>query len=608
MKKTTLAIAVVSQLPCAFYSYADSSNTETMVVTANRFEQKIQETIEPVEVITKQDIDAIQATSLIEVLKRLPNAQIVNQGGIGQSSELYLQGRSSKNTLFLINGIRIGSATTGATDLSAIPLKGIERIEVLRGPRAAVYGSDAVSGVVNLITTASPNNRAGVSTSVGSHHYFDTNAYFSTADESSWLNMSITHQQNDGFDVKSDSTNTYDSDNDGVLSQYILADAGKNISDSFTLKFNGYYQRKDSDYDYGRSSNGADQTDSDLYNIGLVTEYKTDQNYQSHFTIATNQDSAETHGQGATPNTISTNRDTLSWDNQYKLSHALVVTGGVDWYRDRVDNGSVEYINDKRRNIAGYIGGYLSLGDFSAEGNIRRDKSSTYNYVTTRQIASAYRFSDDFRITASYGEAFKAPTFNQLYWPTQCFGSFGCYSGNPLLVPEDTKTGELAFEGTYQNADIRLAAYRSLVKNMIDSSSNENVDKVEIQGIEFVSEFDTGNFYHTIAYDFLDAKNSATGQQLRRRARHNVKWDTEYRIEQWQINLSYLFQGKRYDDASNSKVMGGYGLVDVATSYLFDNGLKVGAKVANLLDKDYQTALGYNTADREYYLNMSYDF
>ncbi|SHG14977.1 TonB-dependent receptor domain-containing protein [Vibrio gazogenes] len=607
MKKTVLAIAVVSQLPCAFYSYADSSNADTMVVTANRFEQKIKETIEPVEVITKQDINAIQATSLVDVLKHLPGVQIANQGGLGQSAELYLQGRSSSNTLFLLNGIRIGSATSGSTDLSAIPLKGIERIEVLRGPRAAVYGSDAVSGVVNLITTASPSNRSGVSASVGSNKYFDTNAYFSVADDVSWLNMSVTHQQNDGFDVKTNSPNIHDSDNDGVLSQYILADVGRKLSDSLTLKLNGYYQRKNSDYDYGQSSNGADQTDSDLYNVGLITEYKVDPSYQSHLTVATNQDSAEFHGQGATPNTISTNRDSFSWDNRYKLNQVLVVTGGFDWYRDRVDNGSIEYLSDKRRNTAGYLGGYLSLGDFSAEGNIRRDKNSAYGYVTTNQIASAYRLSDDLRITMSYGESFKAPTFNQLYWPTQCFGSGGCYSGNPSLVPEKTKTSELAFEGTYYGAELRLAAYRSRVKDMIDSLSNENVDRVDIQGMEFVSKFETGSLYHTVVYDFLDAKNSSTDKQLRRRARHSVKWDTEYLYGAWQVKLSYLFQGKRYEDTRNQKVLGGYGLVDLATSYMFDNGVKVGGRVANLLDREYQTALGYNTADREYYLNISYD-
>lgn len=607
MNKSLLAVAVASLFSHTSFSYAQEATAdETVVVTANRFETKVNETIAPVEVVTREEIDAIQAQSLTDVLRRLPSVQVVNQGGVGQNSELYIRGRASKNVLVMINGVRIGSATSGAADLSAIPLNGVERIEVLRGPRAAVYGSDAVSGVINIITTKNTNGFNSVKSGFGSDGAYDVGANFSTvSDTGSWFNASATYKAAEGYNIKPSSKNSFDADNDGFQSQYLLVDAGTKVSDELTLKTNGYYQKQDSEFD--NSWGGVDSTDSDLYSLATVGEYKKDK-LNSHFTLATNQDDAESSGQGESSR-YTTNRYVASWDNLYAVSDILSVVGGAEWYEDKVKVEGKNYTQTDRDNAALYVGSYLNKGDFSAESNFRWDDNSAYGTFWTYQFGLGYQLTESLKAVGLYGTSFKAPTFNQLYYPLEC-GSYGCYQGNANLVPEETESSEIALEGNFELLTWRLAGHYSEVDKMIASNgtTNVNVNKAEIKGVEVSGQFDTGPLAHNLSYDYLDTKDKSTGNELVRRAKHSAKWNMTYLLDAWRFDVSYLYQGKRYDDAKNTKELDPYSLVDIATSYYFDSGVTLSGKIGNVFDEDYETALGYKTQDRNYYASIAYQF
>ncbi|PMJ90319.1 TonB-dependent receptor [Vibrio sp. 10N.261.55.A7] len=606
MNKSILAIAVASLTTHTSISYAEQQVDETMVVTANRFEQDISDTIAPVEVITKQDIDAIQATSLSDVLRRLPGVQVTNQGSVAHGQELYIRGRSTKNTLVLVNGTRIGSATLGYANLAAVPLNGVERIEVLRGARAAVYGSDAVSGVVNIITTRSADNSASVKAGAGSFGLYDLNAAGSVSNESGWLNIAATHQQSEGYNIQPSSTNPYDSDKDGHSTQYLTIDGGTQVNQNFVLKANGYYQQHDVEFD--NPWGGVDNTDSELYALGVVGDYKKEQ-LNSVVTLATNQDKAESYGQGTTPSAITTNRHSVSWNNLYHVNEATSVIGGVDWYQDKVKNDSTEMTEDSRNNTAVYAGGSVALGDFSGEANVRWDDNSSFGNFTTYQLGAGYRITDTVRLVGMYGTAFKAPTFNELYWPLQC-SSWGCYSGNPDLVPEESETAEVAVEATFELFDLRIAAHNSDVEKMIASNgmTQVNVGEAGIKGYEVVGTFYTGDLFHMASYDYLDTEDKSTGNQLARRAKHSAKWNTTYELSDWRFDLSYLYQGKRFDDLANTTELAAYSLFDFAASYYFNNGVTVAGKVANLFDEEYETAENYKTPERNYYVSVAYSF
>lgn len=607
MKRTLLAVALA---PLCFQSNAfaaEATPDEVMVVTANRFEQPIKNVIAPVSVVTKEEIDAIQAKSLVEVLRRLPGVQVANQGGPGQNAELYIRGTSSKHVLVLMNGVRIGSATLGYANFTAIPLSGVEQIEFVRGPRAAVYGSDAVSGVINIITTYQGNDGIALDAGVGSDNYYSAGVSAAGSNENGlWGKIAATYETSDGYDVQPTSSNPLDKDDDGYRNKYFVTDAGKQLNENWVIKLNGYYQDKYTEFDNPWS--GVDKSKSDLYNVAGTIQFQSDE-LSSAFTLSNNQDEAESYGQGKIPGTIETQRTTVTWANFYQLNSHIQIGGGLDWSTEEVTNSSAQYTETQRDNTAAYLLALYDNDTFQLEGNVRHDDHDAYGGETTWQVGAGWSFIENIRVTTSMGTAFKAPTFNELYWPLEC-SSWGCYSGNPDLKPEESKNYEVALEGEYSLIGWRIAVYQNNIDNLISSNgtTNVNVGEAEIKGLELTANFVTGALYHDLSMDFLDAEDKDTGNELQRRAKESGKWNISYLLDQWQFDLSYLYQGKRYNDAANTKKLNSYSLFDLAASYYVTDALTVRGRVANLFDKDYETVSDYQAPERSYFMTINYQF
>ncbi|MGF1686970.1 TonB-dependent receptor [Photobacterium japonica] len=604
MKKTLLAVALAPL--CLPYSAAAQSPDEVMVVTANRFEQPIKEVIAPVSVVTKEEIEAIQAKSLAEVLRRLPGVQIVS-GGYGQNTEVYVRGTSSKHLLVMINGVRIGSATLGSADFSQIPLTGIERIEFIRGSRAALYGSDAIGGVLNIITDyQAGEQQAQISAGIGSDGYTQVGGSVAgTLGQHSWGKLAVKTEQADGFSARQ---LPFEQDDDGFESHNIVGEIGTAVGDNWQLSLQGYYHDGEADYDDGYGAIGA-YTDSSLYNIAAKAAY-TRNNLVSEVTLAHNQDKAQNNSQGVTGSEIKTERFLANWLNHYQVNQQLGVGGGLEFYRDSVSNSTTVYEEDERDNVAAYINTLYREGNVQLEGSVRTDDNDSYGTNTTWLVAGAFSFLEDYQISASVGTGFKAPTFNDFYWPN---------SGNPNLKPEESTNYELSLSGSQAWLDWRITGYRNDVEQLIawapiDNSDPfsdwlpMNVEEARLQGIELTTHFNTGPVYHDLSYDYLDAEDTKTGKQLIRRSKHSAKWNVAYLLDQWQFDASALYKGKSYEDAANTETLDAYVLVDVAASYFINDYLTVRGRIANLFDENYTARDSYNVQERSYYATVTYQF
>lgn len=609
MKKVVFTATIGSVAVCSFPLYANAQAhhkannaiDETMVVTGTRFETHLSDSLAPIEVISKEEIEALNAQSLTDILKYLPGIQVANSGGPGQMSDLFIRGFSTKYTLVLINGVRIGSATTGATNLAALPLAGVERIEVLRGPRAAVYGSDAVSGVINIITSKGAAGDNFISAGAGSFGTYKAALSVGSAVDDAWFNITAAHEQSKGYMVQPDSTNPLDKKDDGYRSNYLLLDTGQIISPELTLKLNGYYQRHHSEY--ANSWVGNDKVRSDLYNLALVSSWQKDQ-LTSELVAATNQDEGKRYGQVSTDSTIKTNRYSLSWSNKYQLNPNMAFVSGAEWYRDKVDNSSKEYLETQRDNSAIYLGHYFNYGAFNAEANFRFDRNSAYGNFTTYQLAAGYQLFESTKLIGLYGTSFKAPTFNELYYPG---------SDNPNLKAEKNHSAELALEYLVANTKLRASVFRNNVDDMIVSKQStnwipENISKARMQGYELSANFATGPIYHSASYTRLDAMDKTSGFELARRAKNSANWTMTYLVNAWQFDVNYLYQGTRFDDANNTAKLDPYSLVDTSVGYAFSQGVILRFKVANLFDKEYETAKGYKTPERNYFVSADYQW
>nr|WP_159466059.1 TonB-dependent vitamin B12 receptor BtuB [Scandinavium goeteborgense] len=601
----------------AFSGWAQDSNSDTMVVTANRFQQPVNTVLAPVSVVTRQDIDRWQSASVTDVMRRLPGVDIAQNGGLGQSSSLFIRGTNSSHVLILVDGVRLNQAgVSGSSDLSQFPISLVQRIEYIRGPRSAVYGSDAIGGVVNIITTREKDGTT-LNAGVGSNGY---QSYNGTTQQKLGDNTRVTlsgdYTYTKGYDVVADGNTggQPQTDRDGFMSKSLYGALEHRFSDEWSGFVRGYGYDNRTAYDnspymgvlvdtrqlYSQTWDAGVRFNNDIFHSQLTSSYSHSKDYNYDPRLG-RYDSTATLDEIKQYN--------MQWANSVDVGHGNI-GAGVDWQKQTTEPGT-NYVTDgyELRNTGLFLTALQQFGEFTFEGAVRGDDNSQFGDHGTWQGSAAWEFVDGYRFVASYGTAFKAPNLGQLY---------GFY-GNENLDPEESKQWEGAFEGLTAGVNWRVSGYRNDVDNLIDYDYNlnqyYNVGKARIKGIEATASFDTGPLSHTLSYDYLDARNAQTDELLLRRAKQQVKYQLDWQVYDFDWGVTYHYLGTRYDTAfdpntytSENVKMGGVSLWDLAVSYPVTSHLTVRGKIANLFDKDYETVYGYETAGREYNLSGSYTF
>lgn len=601
----------------AFSGWAQDS-ADSLVVTANRFEQPEKTVLAANTVVTRADIDRWQSTSVLDVMRRLPGVDTAQSGGMGQLSSLFIRGTNSSHVLILVDGIRLNQAgVTGSSDLSQFPISLVQRIEYVRGPRSAVYGSDAIGGVVNIITTRAKDGTT-LNAGVGSHGYQNYGASNQqTLSDSTRVTLAGDYTYTKGFDVVADGNNggLAQTDRDGFMNKTLYGALDHAFSEQWSgfvrgfgysnrTAYDGYYSSftpdvlVDTRQLYSQTWDAGLRFNDDIFHSQLLTSYSHSKDYNYDPNLG-RYDSTATLDEIKQYN--------VQWLNSVDVGHGNI-GAGVDWQKQSTEPGTNYVTNGyDLRNTGVYLTGLQQFGDFTLEGAVRSDDNSQFGRHGTWQSSAAWEFVEGYRFVASYGTAYKAPNLGQLY---------GFY-GNDHLDPEESKQWEGAFEGLTAGVSWRVSGYRNDVDNLIDFDNNlqqyYNVGKARIKGVEATASFDTGPLTHTVGYDYVDARNAATNELLDRRAKQQVKYQLDTQIYDFDWSLTYHYLGTRYDTdfgayPSEKVKMGGVSLWDVAVSYPVTSHLTVRGKIANLFDKDYETVYGYQTAGREYTLSGSYTF
>ncbi|MDM5142200.1 TonB-dependent receptor [Aeromonas bestiarum] len=605
-------LLVAALLPTAAFAQTTIPVNPTLVITANRVEQPISTVLAPVVVIDRAEIESRQVQSLPALLKTLPGVQITTLGGRGHMSSLFIRGTNSNHSLVLMNGRPIAAMVAGTPDLSQIPLGNIERIEYIRGPRAAVYGADAIGGVINLITKTSAKNgsETHLKGGVGSNGYGQGQVRTVQAlGQQTDMNMMIGYERTDGFDVVA---NAQQPDRDGFDSLNGQIGLNHAFNDAWSADFNAQGYDNQTEMDDAYQSADQSRVQAFQYDGGLKFQSETltsrlEASYGENKLKSWLESKGESSAQP-----IHTGLTRFSWINSWSGVEGLNLTGGADWQQEQLKSDSrssgLAFNAPDRNNTGLFAVGSYRWQALLWELSGRTDDNEQYGRHNTWSAASGLDIDDNHNVRLSYGTGFKAPTFLDLYYPGY---------ENPDLKPEESKNLELGFTGRYTGWDWSLNLYRNQIQNLIACQSAfstckpDNTD-AEIRGVEVALGLETGPLHHDLSFDYTKTEDKNDGdQQLLRRAKQKASWLTQVQLGPVDLSTELLYVGKR-DDKNFSSFpaerveLGSYTLINLGASYGVTPQFTLGGRIDNLFDRDYAPAYGYASAGTEFKLTADY--
>lgn len=579
------------------------------IVTASRYEQALIDVIPSTTVIERSDILNLQANSILDVLSLQQGIDIARSGGKGSQTSIFMRGTNSNHTLVLINGMRVGSSFTGSFAWENLPVSQIERIELVRGTRVSFYGSDAIGGVINIITR-NPEKMSFRYT-LGSYetHNFDY-GYGHSFDNSSY-NLVISSHKTDGFSATNEN-NTYNFNPD------------KDGSENQSLNFNLSHQANDGQFDFTLLNSQSD-TDFDTGNTDtqeLVTRFSWKNTFSngwdSELALGNNYNEIATK---AYSSIFDSQRYSFDWllnkqINNSRFSYGLVYRKEQAEFNNP-NAAEVSFSND-RNNVAIFANWNKVFNKNIFASGFRYDDNNIYGSNLTADIDWAYNFSEQTRINFSAGSAFHAPSISELYSPNfqglvispiTGESSFAfAIEGNPDLKPEESINYELGLKKNMaKNHQLSFNLFYYKIDNLIDfqgfTFKPVNVNQATIKGLELNYKYTFNNLNFNANATVQDANNDETDTPLLRRPDNKLNLSIDKFFNKASIGSSLRYASKNPDFGLELE---SYTIIDIRAAYKINSHWKVSAKIENATDKQYQVINGYNTPDLSGYLTIEW--
>jgi len=592
MNKTLMA-GVSGALACVFAMPALAADDPlTIVVTASRRAETVDESMAPVTIVDRKKIEQSGAVSVPEILATVPGVIISNNGGVGQQTSLFLRGTESDHTLVLIDGIKVGSATLGAFSYQNLSLDQVEKIEIVRGPRSSLYGSEAIGGVIQFFTRKGGNGtKPGLSVSAGSHNTTDLNVGLTGGTKRGWYAINASNYSTDGFNACRGSLEagcfTIEPDDDGYENTSVSLRGGTSLNDALSLEAGVLNSDSDTEFD-GSFQN---ETESQIRTSHIRFNLQATENWASNLLLAQSDDKSKNFLDGVFASQFDTDRKQLSWQNDL-LINGSNLTLGVDYIDDEIESDTPFTVNN-RDNTGVFAALRTQVGTNDFEISLRGDDNEQFGSETTGGLSLARGLGHNTRVTLSYGTAFKAPTFNELYFPG---------FGNPNLTAETSESFDLGLSGQVGSGKWSANLFYTEIDDLIGfdplTFAPVNIDKAEISGLELVSTFKVSSWILGANLTLQDPKDASgginDGNQLARRAKQILQINVSRQFSKLLVGASLLSRGDSFDDLGNTVSLESYTKLDLHAEYRVHKNWVVGLQINNALDEEYETAAFYN--------------
>jgi vitamin B12 transporter len=578
-----------------FAAAAGSEPLEPVVVTATRTEHSAGEVLASVELVSGEELIMRPATELSDVLRFVPGVEPARLGGAGQQTSIFVRGTDSNHVLVLIDGLRMNPGTIGTAATQNIAPEFIERVEVVKGPRSTLYGSDAIGGVINVITRGAGDG-SSVQAGFGS---FDTkSASFSAGfgDDDTGATIAGAWLDSEGFPTRAG-----DDTDRGTENTSFTASAHGGAG-PVKLGVRGWYASGNTEY----SEFTLAPVDQDFENMALAVtaDFEPTESWTSRVLLGHAEDNL---AQNQSDDFIDTQRNTIDWQNDIQVSDAATLTAGLLWQDEEADAfsdfgfGLVDAYASDITTSQLYLQAQVSSGPHRVLLGGAYTDHETFGGHATGNIEYGLAFESGALLTLAAGTGFRAPDATDLY---------SIFAGNPDLEPEKSTSYEIGFRQPIgEQQSVSITAFRNDIDDLIvsvfvppQSFENRNVDQARIDGVEAAWEFEGEKWSAGAAATFQDPRDANTNERLLRRARENYTAALARRVGAHEVALDVLYAGERRDFGSPSQVvLDAYTLVNLAARVALGERFTLVLRAENLFDEDYELASGYNTMGQAFF-------
>lgn len=614
LRAAPLTLALLTALPVLAQSQAGAKGLDPVVVTATRSPQLLSQVLADTTVLTRADIERQAIGSLADLLRTQACFELVRNGGPGANTSLFVRGADTRHTMVLVDGVRIDSQASSGASWQAIPLAQIERVEIVRGAASAIYGSDAIGGVVQIFTRKGDGKpQVELGAGFGNRGLAKLDASLSGLSGIVDYAVSVATERSDGFNTRPVLNDpTYAPDQDGYRNRNFSLRVGAQLNAEHRVEVSGLNSHVNAQYDASAKPKTDDRTLSDTRALRGAWTAQWSKAFNTELSIGESMERYETQ---PSPYLTETRIRSYALQGSYQFDPSNRFTGLLERREDKLENTSLTISPtpgsaDRHQDAIG-AGWLWSAGALSLQLHARHDKDSEFGGASTGTLAGGYQLNGAWRVQASYGTAFRAPSLYQ---------RFSDY-GTGKLDPEKGKNAELGLHYGAGLNEFSITAYRNLVDNLIifgaagpcksEFGCYQNVSRGRLQGLSLRGGTALAGVRLTGSLD-LQAPKDVTegtanyGKMLARRAKTHGSLRAETDLGGWSLGGQVQASGKRTDNLGTGYKLGGYSTLDLDAQYSISPVLRLQLKLDNAFDRGYETARGYASSPRQFFVGLRY--
>jgi len=609
MKHKLTMIALFSAISLPFAAYADTP-MNMLIVTPTRMPQPLDQTIADTTVLTAQDIRNSGSPDVPTLLRSLPGVEVVQSGGLGSQSSIFMRGTNSDQVLVLIDGVRVNSATLGTTALEHIMLDDVERIEVVRGNVSSLYGSEAIGGVIQIFTKQGHGAPVfNASAGVGSHDTQRLAAGFSGEENGTSFSVNAGRVKTDGVSAMNPLlVPNANPNNNGYDNNTLDAQVKHAFNADHALTATLFSTRGNISYDdaYGLPTDLNNLVEN-IDKFSLASDDQLSQMWHSMVRLAQGTDDSHSYTNGVQNSRFQTQNNQFTWQNNLKIAEGQQLSLAAEHLGQEVT--STTLFSQTSRNVNSLMGDYTGqYGAQQVQLNLRQDNYSDFGTANTGLLGYGLSFADRWRATVTVSNAFKAPTFDDMYWPLQ----YG-YQGNPNLKPERSRNQEIGLHYAANDQRVDAVYFDNRISDLINInatySSMINIDQAQITGQELSYAGDFGTNHLNANATFQNPRDTATGLVLQHRAKVFASLAASHDFRALNLGAEVHYSGVRQDTNPTTYApvtLPSYELLNLTARYNIDKHLNLSGRLDNLFNRNYSEAYGYNTLGRTLFVGLNY--